>query len=88
MVPKEFKVTDLKINETLKTLDLNSQSLADSSLSIYLGGFVQMFSSKSKKILNKFQTKIENANKFKEININEKDDGKKSQTFYEINFML
>ena len=38
--------------------------------------------------LNKFQTKIENANKFKEININEKDDGKKSQTFYEINFML
>ena len=47
-----------------------------------------MSSSKSKKILNKFQTKIENANKFKEININEKDHGKKSQTFYEINFML
>ena len=88
MVPKEFKVTDLKINEPIKNLDLNGQSLADASLSIYLGGFVQMSSSKSKKILNKFQTKIENANKFKEININEKDDGKKSQTFYEINFML
>ena len=88
MVPKEFKVTDLKINEPIKNLDPSEQSLADANLSIYLGGFVQMSPSKSKNILNKFQTKIENTNKFKKININKKDDGKKSQTFYEINFML
>ena len=87
-VPKEFKVTELRVNEP-KYIDSPKSSIsAEASLSIYVGGFVKMNSSRSKKILNNFQDQIEMSQHFKEIQISEQSGGKKSRTVYEINLLL
>ena len=61
---------------------------AYASLSIYVGGFVKMNSSKSKKLLNGFQDQIEMSRHFKEIQINQQAGSNKSRTVYEINLLL
>ena len=87
-MPKEFKVTELRVNEP-KYIDSPKSSVsAEASLSIYVGGFVKMNSSRSKKILNNFQDQIEMSQHFKEIQISEQSGGKKSRTVYEINLLL
>ena len=84
-VPKEFKVTELTVNEPGH---LNSVADADASISIYVGGFVKMNSSRSKKILNSFQEKVEMNQYFKEVKINEQVGGKNNKTIYGINLLL
>ena len=87
-VPKEFKVTELRVNEPKYIDSPKSSTDADASLSIYVGGFVKMNSSRSKKILNNFQDQIEMSQQFREIQISEQSGGKKSRTVYEINLLL
>ena len=87
-VPKEFKVTELRVDEPKYIDSPKSSPYADASLSIYVGGFVKMNSSRSKKILNNFQDQIEMSQHFKEIQISEQSGGKKSRTVYEINLLL
>ncbi|SVA22458.1 uncharacterized protein METZ01_LOCUS75312, partial [marine metagenome] len=87
-VPKEFKVTELRVNEPKYIDSPKSSTYADASLSIYVGGFVKMNSSRSKKILNNFQDQIEMSQQFREIQISEQSGGKKSRTVYEINLLL
>ena len=87
-VPKEFKVTELRVNEPKYIDSPKSSPNADASLSIYVGGFVKMNSSRSKKILNSFQDQIEMSQQFREIQISEQSGGKKSKTVYEINLLL
>ncbi len=84
-VPKEFKVTELTVNEPGSS---NSITDADASLNIYVGGFVKMSSSRSKKVLNSFEEKIEMSRYFKEVKINEQAGGKKTKTVYGINLIL
>ena len=87
-VPKEFKVTELRVNEPKYIDSPKSSTYADASLSIYVGGFVKMNSSRSKKILNNFQDQIELSKHFREIQISEQSGAKKSRTVYEINLLL
>ena len=87
-VPKEFKVTELRVNEPKYIDSPKSSTYADASLSIYVGGFVKMNSSRSKKILNNFQDQIELSKHFREIQISEQSGAKKSKTVYEINLLL
>jgi hypothetical protein len=87
-VPKEFKVTELRVNDNFVFDGPKSSTYADASLSIYVGGFVKMNSSRSKKILNNFQDQIEMSQQFREIQISEQSGGKKSRTVYEINLLL
>ena len=87
-VPKEFKVTELRVNEP-KYFDTSGSNInEDASLSISVGGFVKMNSSRSKKILNSFQDQIEMSRYFKKVKINEQVGGKKSRTIYEVNLLL
>jgi len=87
-VPKEFKVTELRVNEPKHFDTAESNTDADASLSISVGGFVKMSSSRSKKILNSFQDQIEMSRYFKKVKISEQAGGKKSRTIYEINLLL
>tara|TARA_Y100001947_G_scaffold147543_1_gene143864 strand:- start:327 stop:728 length:402 start_codon:yes stop_codon:yes gene_type:complete len=87
-VPKEFKVTELRVNESKYIDSPKSSAIEDASLSIYVGGFVKMNSSRSKKILNNFQDQIELSKHFREIQISEQSGAKKSRTVYEINLLL
>ena len=87
-VPKEFKVTELRVNEPKHFDTAESNTEADASLSISVGGFVKMNSSRSKKVLNSFEEKIEMSRYFKEVKISEQAGGKKSRTIYEINLLL
>ena len=92
-VPKEFKVTELRVNEPKYFGDHGnnnpkSNTYADASLSIYVSGFVKMNSLRSKKILSGFQDQVEMSRQFKEIQISEQAGGSKSRTVYAINLLL
>ena len=92
-VPKEFKVTQIRVNEPKYFEEQINNLTEDSdyaytSLSIYVGGFFKMNSSKSKKLLNGFQDQIEMSQHFKEIQINQQAGSNKSRTVYEINLLL